>query len=368
MTFTFRAERDALVAAFATATRAVPSRYSAMPVLYGVKIEIADSTARITGTDVDLTVVTTCDVQANEPATMVLPARLTLSAIRALEPGVITVEGDTKNVAIVGGRTNYSVKPLPADEYPNIDVSATQKANVDGETFADALAQVTPAAANDDARPIITGVLCTSENSHLRLVATDSYRLAVRDVPSMTVMHGDEHVLIPARALDEVARLIKAEGNPEVSISLGQRNAKFVIGKTMLMVRIIEGEFPNYRGLIPSSYPSRFVADRESLLDAVRRVALMAREAVPVRCNFESEMLTLDAITQDVGNAHEEVAGVTTGTPLLMAFNPEYMRDGIEVCKGDTVSIEYIDTLKPAVLRSTTDLDFTYLLMPVRIS
>ena len=139
-------------------------------------------------------------------------------------------------------------------------------------------------------------------------------------------------------------------------------------GTTRITTRLIEGEFPNYRGLIPSSYPNRLVVGREPLLDAVRRVRLLARDATPVRLVLSADGLELLAVTQDVGQAHEVLDAKYEGTELTVAFNPEYLAQGVEVTPGDEVVLETIDALKPAVIRSTETQDFLYLLMPVRVS
>jgi DNA polymerase-3 subunit beta len=225
---------------------------------------------------------------------------------------------------------------------------------------------VVPAASSDDARPILTGVLLAAEEGGLRLVATDSYRLSVRDLPGAAVLAEGQHVLVPSRALSELTRVLA--GSDSVELRLGDRDASFAVGSIRLTTRLIEGEFPNYRGLIPSSYPNRLTVGRDALLEAVRRVKLMAREATPVRMVMRTDGLELVAITQDVGQAHEEIDAKYEGTELTVAFNPEYLLDGIEVTPGDEVVVTTLDALKPAVMRSTEGDEFLYLLMPVRVS
>jgi DNA polymerase III subunit beta len=224
------------------------------------------------------------------------------------------------------------------------------------------------AASADDARPILTGVLLAAEEGGLRLVATDSYRLALRDLPGASVLAEGQTVLVPSRALAELARLLDPKGT--LVLHLGEREASFEIGggEVRLVTRLIEGEFPPYRGLIPSSYPNQLTVGRDPLLDALRRVKLMAREATPVRLHLVPDGLELTAITQDVGQAHEELDAKYEGTELTVAFNPEYLLNGVEATPGDEVIIQTLDALKPAVIRSTEGSDFLYLLMPVRVS
>ena len=205
-----------------------------------------------------------------------------------------------------------------------------------------------------------------AEEDGLRLVATDSYRLAVSDLPGTSVLGRDQTVLVPSRALDAVARVLGDAS--ELTILLGERDAAFVIDDVKIVTRLIEGEFPNYRGLIPADHPNSLVVDRLALLEAVRRVGILARDSTPVRMAMSSNGLELVAITQDVGQARETLDADYTGSDLTVAFNPEYLVDGLEASPGDEVRLETIDSLKPAILRSTGDDQFLYLLMPVRVS
>jgi DNA polymerase-3 subunit beta len=255
---------------------------------------------------------------------------------------------------------------LPAEEYPRFAEPGGDPLTLEVTDLSTALKQVVAAASADEARPNLTGVLLAAEGGGLRLVATDSYRLAVRDLPGASVLAEGQSVIVPSRALAELARVLPSAG--QVELRLGERDASFQVGTTRLTTRLIEGEFPNYRGLIPSSYPNRLTVGREALLEAVRRVKLMAREATPVRLVMQADGLELVAITQDVGQAHEQLDAKFEGTELTVAFNPEYLLTGIEVTPGDEVVISTLDALKPAVLRSTEGDEFLYLLMPVRVS
>jgi DNA polymerase-3 subunit beta len=197
-------------------------------------------------------------------------------------------------------------------------------------------------------------------------VATDSYRLAVRDLRGTTVLREGQTVLVPSKALGELTRVLS--GAETVTLLLGERDATFVVGDTQLTTRLIEGEFPNYRQLIPSTHPNRLIVGREPLLDALRRVKLLAREATPVRITLKAEGIELTAITQDVGQAHEDLDAKYEGAEMVIAFNPEYLADGVEAVEGDEVTLETVDALKPAVVRSVESQDYLYLLMPVRVS
>ena len=231
--------------------------------------------------------------------------------------------------------------------------------------FGDALRQVVRAASTDEARPILTGVMMTAEGDGLRMVATDSYRLAVRDLVGQQVLKADQKVLVPGRALTELQRLVS--GGEDVTMRLGDRDATFEVGSTRLTTRLIEGEFPNYRQLIPASHPNTLTVEREPLLEAIRRVKILAKDATPVRLQMGGDTLRLTAITQDVGNATEELDAQFKGSELTVAFNPDYLAAGVEACNGTSVTLFTLDALKPAVVRGVGNDDYLYLLMPVRV-
>jgi DNA polymerase-3 subunit beta len=362
----FRCERDALVEALGTAGRAVSGRGGSLPVLSGVRLQLVGPHLLVTGSDLDLTISVGTSVSGDEDGVAVIPSRLASEIVRALEPGAVDVSVDGDEAVIAAGRSQFTIRLLPADEFPRLADPPTDAVTLTVTDFASALRQVVPAASGDDARPILTGVLLAAEEGGLRLVATDSYRLAVRDLPGTSVLREGQNVLVPSRALSELARALG--GAEEITLRLGERDASFEVGSVRLTTRLIEGDFPNYRGLIPSSYPNRLTVGREALLEAVRRVKLLAREATPVKMTMRPDGLELEAATQDVGQAHEELDAKYEGAELTVAFNPEYLLDGVEVTPGDEVSVETVDALKPAVIRATEGSDFLYLLMPVRVS
>lgn len=363
----FRCERDVLVEALGSAGRAAAGRGTSLPVLSGVRVELAGDQLRLTGTDLELTISVEVPVSGSADGVTVLPGRLASDIVRALPAGSVEVEVDAEEARISAGRSEFSLRVLPADEFPRLAEPVGDAVALDSTDLALALNQVVRAASSDDARPILTGVLLTAHEGGLRLVATDSYRLAVRDLPGTTVLDEGQHVLIPSRALQELSRVLS--GGDSLSVRLGARDASFEVGGTRLTTVLIEGEFPPYERLIPQAQPNRLTVGREALLEAVRRVKLLAREATPVRLAMSADGLELVAVTQDVGQAHESLDAKFEGADALtVAFNPEYLLQGIEVAPGDEVTIETVDALKPALLRVPEHPEFLYLLMPVRVS
>ena len=364
----FRCERDVLVEALGTAQRAVASRGGALPVLSGVRLEVSGDTLHVAGSDLDLTIQIQVAVAGEADGVVVLPARLASDIVRSLEPGAVMVDAGDDEARITSGRSNFAVRLLPAADFPRLPASGAEDAvTLSASEFAEALRQVVRAASGDDARPILTGVLMTAEEGGLRLVATDSYRLAVRDLPGTSVLREGQKVLVPSKALTELQRLLS--GAEQVTLRLGEHDVTFEVGNVRLTSRLIEGEFPNYRQLIPSSYPNRLIVEKEPLLDAVRRVKLLVRDATtPVRIALRPDGIELNVITTEVGQAVEDVDAKFEGAEMTVAFNPQYLIEGAEAVAGDEILLETIDALRPAVIRPTEGSEYLYLLMPVRVS
>jgi DNA polymerase III subunit beta len=361
----FRCERDALVEAFGSAARAVASR-TAQPVLSGVRLELTGDSLHLTGTDLDLTIDVTTAAAGMVDGTCVIPARLGSDILRAVEPGAVTVTVDGDQAKIEAGRSVFTVRTLPIEDFPKLGAPSTGAVTLGAKELVDALKQVIPAASHDDARPILTGVLLAAEAGGLRLVATDSYRLAVRDLPGTSVLSEGQSVLVPGRALSELSRL--AGSASEVTLRLGDREAAFEVSGVRLTTRLIEGSFPAYRNLIPASLPNTLSVGRQALLDALRRVRLLAKDATPIRLRMSSTGVELIAIAQDVGQATEDVEASYAGADLTVAFNPEFLVAGVELAQGDELTLQTTDALKQAVIRAVGREDYLYLLMPVRVS
>ena len=362
-----RCERDVLVEALSTAGRATAGRGGALPVLSGIRLEVVGDQLTLTGTDLDLTIAVEVEVNGAGDGIVVAPGRLVTDIVRALEPGAVSIEADDEDLRIASGRSQFSVRTHPAGDFPRVPVPSGERVTLPVEGLADALRQVVRAASTEDSRPILTGVLMAAEDTGLRLVSTDSYRLAVRDLAGLGILAADQKVLVPSRALTELGRLLAGSG--DVDLRLGQHDATFTAGRVALTTRLIEGEFPNYRQLIPASYPNKLTVGREPLLDAVRRVKLLAREpTTPVRIALRPEGIQLAVITADWGTASEEVDAKYEGAEMTVAFNPAYLIDGIDAVPGDEVVLSTLDALKPATLTPTEGDDYLYLLMPVRVS
>ncbi|MCY3559758.1 MAG: DNA polymerase III subunit beta [bacterium] len=362
----FKCERDTLISALSRAGRAVTAKVGPVVGLSGVLLELTGDSLSVTGSDVDLTIADRVTVTGGENGAALVQARLLTDIVRSLDLGAVEVEFDEQGLKVRSGRSEFSLRTMPESDFPRIPLLGEATVTVDGQTLVGGLRQVVSAAGRDESRPVLTGVLLTPFGGGLRVVATDSYRLAQRDLDSVSMEVGDKGVLVPSRALEEVARLVV--GDVRVGVQLDESTVLFEVGATRLSARLINGDFPSYEGLIPTDHPNRLVADRKTLLDAIRRVRLLALAQVPMRVSMTAGALTLSATAQDVGEATEEMAASYEGEDLVIAFNAQYLHDGVEALDGDEILLYTADKLKPALLRSPEREDFLYVLMPLRIT
>lgn len=364
-----RCERDNLLDALVTAGRAGSGRSGGSTVLPGTRLSLVGDRLEVTGTDQDLTISTEVVVAGLNDGVVVAPGRLLTDIVRALEPGAVLVQGDEEELEVSAGRSQFMLRPYRAGDFPHLLSPSGATVSLSTTGLAEALRQVVRAASSEDTRPVLTGVLMTAEPEGMRLVATDSYRLAVKDLPGAKDVLGEgQKVLVPSRALSELQRLLSND-TEAVELHLGAHDVRFAVGHVKLTTRLIEGEFPPYRQLIPFNYPNRLVISREAFLDAIRRVRLVARDATtPARISLRSGTVQLSVITNDWGQAVEEVDAKYEGAEMTIAFNPQYLAEGVEAVMGDEVVLETIDALKPATLKPTDKADYIYLLMPVRVA
>lgn len=371
----FRCERDTLAEALATAGRSVATRGSGASAALGLRIDVNGNRLTVLGTDLDLTIRVDLEAIGLDDGSFVAPARLTTDIVRSLEPGAVTFDGGEDEVEISAARSRFVVRTYPIDDFPVLSDPGPDQVSLPAAVLAEALRQVVRAASDDDARPLLTGVLVTAEGDGVRLVATDSYRLAMRDVAGTGPLpSGAEQILVPARALGELQRLLgsttgKDEQAKEVGFSMSELDATFSTPGVRLTTRLLDGRFPDYRQLLPPKYPNQLRIGKESLLDALRRVRLLVRDnTTPVRLSLRPSTVDLSVVSQEIGHASEEVDADYEGEELVVAFNPSYLIDGVEAVVGDEVVLETVDATKPATVRGPEHDEYRYLLMPVRVS
>jgi DNA polymerase-3 subunit beta len=284
--------------------------------------------------------------------------------VKSFEQAPVDLEAEGGQARIACANYEGTIRCLPAEDFPALHPPTGLKVTVAAGELALAVNQVTRAASRDEARPILTGVLLEISPEGLTMVATDSYRLAVRELTATAEREAKS--LVPERALSEVGRAASGDEKGTAELSIDQGQVGFRTGGLTLTSRLIEGEFPNYRQLLPEAYENRLTVSRQQLLDAVKRVGLLARESSPVKMEFNALGVRLSSSSPDLGGAVEVVQGQYEGVELTAAFNPTYLADGLNAATGERVVVEVRDGLKPAVVRGDGEA-FVYLVMPVRL-
>ncbi len=357
--------------------------------LGGVRIETSGNHLAVVGTDLDLTIHVSAEAIGITDGVCVAPAKLLADIVRSLEPGAVTIDAQGDKVEIGAARSRFSLRTFPVDDFPTLPEPPQPATSLAAPGLASALRQVVRAASSDDARPLLTGVLIAAEGDGVRLVATDSYRLAMRDIGGSDAFSESSQILVPARALAELQKLSvlgltsresgspsakDGEGSessavPAIGLSIGDHDVTFTAGEVKVSTRLLDGSYPDYRQLIPAEYPNQLHVGKDSLLDALRRVRLLVRDnTTPVRLSMRPGGVDLTVMSQEVGDASETVDADFEGTELTIAFNPTYLIDGVEAVTGDEVLLETVDATKPATVRAAEEASFRYLLMPVRVS
>ena len=358
--------RDDLGAKLAVVARAVSTR-TAVQILSGILLRAEGGELHLAATDMELSVRTSFEAQVEGDGAVVVPGRLLLDIARGLPAGEVAIEHREEEglVRITCGPSNYRLNTYSAADFPRLPtVEGAELHSVERAGLLDAVTRVQRSASRDESRPVLTGILLRFETGRIVAAATDSYRLSVRETP-VTGDLPELEAIIPARALQELARI--AAGADEVQLGLHENHVIFGADGTWLTTRRIDGQFPNYRQLLPEQFEHELQLPREELLDVVRRVSLMAQRNSPLRLRFAEGELTVSAITQDVGEARESLPAPFAAEALEIGFNAEFLRDGLESVDSDSIKFKLISPLRPAVLEGETD-DYLYLIMPIRLA
>ena len=361
----FRSEQGTLAEALGALARIASSRNAGTPALSGVKLQLAGDVLSMSSTDNDIALQFTVSVGGEKDGSALLNARLFNEIIRSLPTGKVTIEvsGDTAN--LMSGRSQFTVHTLNDMDFPRLSPAPANPVTLPSADLKHALSQVVRAASDDLNKQNLTAVQLSSEAGAFRLVATDGFRLAVRELPDTTVLAYDSTFLIPSRAFIELQRLLDL--SEEVAIRFGEIETTFESPTMQLTTRLINATYPQFKNLIEPSYPNRFVTARAPLMEAIRRSQVFARDNTPVRITMNNDGVRLMVQTTDGNTSVEDLDGTHSGEEITLAFNPSYLYDGIDAVTTDEVSIETSVANKPAVLRGVGDATYLYLLMPQRI-
>jgi DNA polymerase III subunit beta len=360
------AAKDELAAKLATVARGVSTRATVL-VLGGIQLRAEAGQLHLAATDMELSLRATVDAQVSDEGTVVVPGRLLLDIARSLPDSEVSIEHRPEEAVVVvtAGSANYRLHTYSSEDFPRLpEIDTNALYAIERDALVDTIARVGRSASRDESRPVLTGILVRFEPGRVVMAATDSYRLAVKETPVEAALP-DLEAIIPARALQELGRI--ATGADDVQLGLQENHVVFGADGTWLTTRRIDGQFPNYRQLLPEQFEHELSLPREELLEVVRRVSLMAQRNSPLRLRFADGDLTVSAVTQDVGEARESLPAPFTGDAMEIGFNAEFLRDGLDSVESDTVKLKLISPLRPAVLEGETD-DYVYLIMPIRLA
>jgi DNA polymerase III subunit beta len=358
--------KDELASKLSTVARGVSTR-TAVLVLGGIQLRAEGGQLHLAATDMEVSLRAAADAQVAGEGVVIVPGRLLLDIARSLPDGEVTIEHkpDEAIVAVSSGSASYRLHTYSSEDFPRLpDIDEGSLHAIDRDALVETIARVGRSASRDESRPVLTGILVRFEPGKIVMAATDSYRLAVKQTP-VTGTLPELEAIIPARALQELARI--ATGADEVQLGLQENHVVFGADGTWLTTRRIDGQFPNYRQLLPEQFEHEVVLPREEALEVVRRVSLMAQRNSPLRLRFAAGELTVSAITQDVGEARESLPAPYNGDTMEIGFNAEFLRDGLESVESDSITFKLISPLRPAVLEGEGD-DYVYLIMPIRLA
>src|SRR3954470_16668247 len=358
--------RDELLHGLGIVSRGVSTR-TTVQILSGILLEAEEGTLRLAATDMEVSLRTALEAKVESEGSVVVPGRLLLELARLLPAAEVSLEHKPEEAAVEirCGAASYRLHTYNPEDFPRLpQTQGIEFHDVDRATLLDTVARVSRSASRDESRPVLTGVLMRFEPGKLVMAATDSYRLSVKE----TAVEGtvpELEAIVPARAVGELAPI--AQEGETLELAVHENQVIFATGDALLTTRRIDGQFPNYKQLVPEAFDHELALPREELLDVVRRVSVMAQRNSPLRLRFADGELTVSAQTQDVGDARESLPVPFSGEPLEIGFNAEFLRDGIESVLGDHLRLKLISPLRPAVLQGEGD-DFLYLIMPIRLA
>ncbi len=374
-----RVERDVLAEAVAWAARSLPAR-PPVPVLAGLLLEAHDDELALAGFDYEVSARGAVPAVVDEPGRVLLSGRLLADISRSLpnRPVELQSTAGDQRVEVSCGSSRFVLQTLPVDEYPTLPEMPTVAGRVGRAEFAGAVGQVAIAAGRDDTLPVLTGVRIEIDGARITLAATDRYRLAVRELDWFPDQPGLEATsLVPARTLADTAKAMTGD-EAVLALAVGGGSGEglmgFESGGRRTTTRLLDGEFPKYRSLLPSDSTTTASVDTAAFIEAVKRVALVAERNTPVRLSFTGDGGRLEAGTGEEATATEETEARTDGEDITIAFNPTYLLDGLTAIEAPVARFAFTTPTKPAVLTGIGSMDdqpdgrYRYLLMPVRLS
>jgi len=364
----------------ALVSRGVSAR-STIQLLGGILLEAADGALRLSATDMEISIQTTSPAEVDGEGRVVIPARIFNDIVRSLPAGNFTLEydGSEGTVRLAAGENEYTIRTYAADDYPKLpEFEAEGSFRMPGDSLVETVEKVSRSYSRDETRPVLTGILISFEDARVRMVTTDSYRLSIKETDlGSTPFEGSREAIIPARAMTEVSRIFSGSDEGDVEVSLSENQALFRIGDVVFGTRLIDGNFPEYRRLLPTGFEREISVSREDLMGTLRRVNLFAQRQtppVPVSLSFTEGSVEVIVKNGDVGEAHEKLPA-NSEDDFLISFNPGYLLDGVSAIDTEKVKFKLNEALKPGLIvpgengeenGDGAEPDFLYLIMPMR--
>ncbi len=364
------AARDELLTQLQTVSRVASTR-GAIQALSGVQIAAEGGRVELRATDMEVGLRVPLPAEIVREGSIVLPARLLVDVVRSLSGPTVTLElrAAEQDVELVAGNATFHIRTLRAEDFPPFpEPESDGVVTVPAKAFVETILKVANSASRDETRPVLTGILVSASDRELRMVATDSYRLSVKETTLEQPLPSGFEANVPARALQELARLVQQLEGESLAVGVRQNQIVFQVAGVVLSSRLIDGQFPNYRQLIPETFEHELSLAGGELTDVVRRISLLAQKNAPLRLSFQPGELTVSAQTPDVGEAREALPVAFQGEPFEIGFNPEFLRDGVEGIESGNIVLKLISPLRPGLIQGGDDAGFLYLIMPIRLN
>ena len=363
----------------ALVSRGVSAR-STIQLLGGILLEAEEGSMRLSATDMEVSIQTVAAAEVEEEGRVVIPARIFNDVVRSLPSGELALSHDrSEGVVRLSARENeYRIRAYAAEDFPQLpkfDEAAAFK--MSGEALVETVEKVSRSYSRDETRPVLTGILISFEESRVRMVTTDSYRLSIKETELATTFDGSREAIIPARAMQEVSRIYASSDEERVEVLLSENQALFRIGDVLFGTRLIEGNFPEYKRLLPNAFEREIPVQREDLIDTLRRVNLFAQRQtppVPVTLDFSEGAVEVTVRNGEVGEARERLPAGSEDE-FHISFNPTYLLDGVSAVDSEKVLFRLNESLKPGLIvpggsddegSDGEEPDFLYLIMPMR--
>nr|WP_279671514.1 DNA polymerase III subunit beta [Flexivirga meconopsidis] len=370
-------DRDVLAEAVTWAVRGLSNR-PPVPVLAGVLLDANDEGLTLSAFDYEVSAKVTVDAQVDEPGQVLVLGRLLAEISRSLPNKPVTINADGHKVEVTCGSSRFSLQQMPTADYPTLPTAPEPTGAIAGDVFTQAVSQVAIAADKSDTLPILTGVRLQIEGDKLSLLATDRYRLALRELTwNPTESDADQVALIPARTLSDTAKALGASGSVQIALGSaagGEGLVGFEAGQRRTTTRLLDGEYPKVTSIFPTSVDTVSVIETSALTEAVKRVSLVAERNTPVRLRFSEGQVAIEAGQGDDAQASEAVEATLTGPELEIAFNPQFLLDGLGAIGTSFARMSFTQPSRPAVLSGQAEADgdadesYRYVLMPVRFA